>query len=90
MKRNLESRVEVLVPVDDSIARQRLRALLDLQLAPNRNAWDMQSDGDYVRTVSDGGDVGAQMRMVEWLSHEPPSRAMRRKRPARIARRSTV
>ena len=87
MKRNLESRVEVLVPVEDAIARQRLRALLDLQLAPNRNAWDMQPDGDYVRTSA---NTGAQIEFMEWLTHERPPRGTRRKRQARIARRSTI
>ena len=38
MKRNLEHRVETLVPVEDAAARQALRAVLDLQLTPNRNA----------------------------------------------------
>ena len=55
MKRNLEGRVEVLAPVDDVLGRQALRALLDLQLAPNRNQWRMQPDGEYVRST--GSDV---------------------------------
>jgi len=45
MKRNLESRVEGLVPIEDAGGRQRLRAILDMQLAPNRNAWNMLYDG---------------------------------------------
>ena len=47
MTRNLESRVEVCVPVDSPPARKRLRQLLDLQLANRRNAWEMQADGSY-------------------------------------------
>ena len=49
MKRNLESRVEVLVPVEDP------RCAPDAARDPrpparaDRNAWDMQSDGSYVR-----------------------------------------
>ena len=35
MKRNLESRVEVVVPVEDPALRQELRAVLDAQLAPD-------------------------------------------------------
>jgi len=94
MKRNLESRVEVLAPIDDGIARQRLRAILDLQLASNRNGWIMQPDGGYVRSLpqrADGPDPGAQMQFMDWLSHEPPARSARRRRQtARIARRSMV
>src|SRR5262249_33430955 len=40
MKRNLESRVEVVTPVEDPVLRKELRAVIDLQLAPNRCAWE--------------------------------------------------
>ena len=45
MKRNLESRGEVLVPIEDATSRMNMRAIADLQLRPNRNAWEMQPDG---------------------------------------------
>jgi polyphosphate kinase len=50
MKRNLESRVEVVAPVEDPQLRKELREVLDLQLTPNRCAWVMQSDGSYEKT----------------------------------------
>jgi polyphosphate kinase len=65
MKRNLESRVEVLGPVDDPLARKKLRAILDLQLAPNRDAWEMQSDGTYVKTPADLEQIGAQQAITD-------------------------
>ena len=49
MQRNLEKRVEVLVPVDEPRLQQELRALLDAQLSDQRGAWDMQFDGSYVQ-----------------------------------------
>ncbi len=83
MKRNLESRVEVLVPVEHASGRQRLRAMLDLQLAPNRNAWVMQSDGSYVRTAEDDQAPPAQQAMLDWIAVEPlPTPPRRRRRPA--------
>jgi hypothetical protein len=45
MKRNLESRVEVVVPIDDPTLRAELREVLDSQLAPSRDSWEMQPDG---------------------------------------------
>jgi polyphosphate kinase len=89
MKRNLESRVEVLVPVEDATGRQRLRTILDLQLAPNRNAWLMQSDGSYLRSTTDEHAKASQQTLFEWLQHEQPSRpaGRRRKQTARFARR---
>jgi polyphosphate kinase len=89
MKRNLESRVEVLVPVEDSTCRQRLRAVLDLQLTPNRNAWIMQSDGSYIRADVDPNDRGCQAALMDWLLVEHP--APRRRRPtSRYARRTAA
>src|SRR5437899_546003 len=80
MKRNLESRVEVLVPIDDTAARQRLRAMLDLQLAPNRNAWTMRAEGGYAKSRADERDRGCQSALMDWLVVQHPSPAPRRKR----------
>ncbi|MEJ2620567.1 MAG: polyphosphate kinase 1 [Candidatus Thiodiazotropha sp.] len=49
MQRNLMQRVEVLVPVEAPALRQELRLILDVQLGDKHNAWDMQSDGTYIR-----------------------------------------
>ena len=47
MQRNLESRVEVIVPVENSELRQELRMILTAQLSDERCAWKMQPDGSY-------------------------------------------
>ncbi|HEY9423120.1 MAG TPA: polyphosphate kinase 1, partial [Thermoanaerobaculia bacterium] len=49
MTRNLDARVEAAVPILDPKAREEVRAMLDLQLADNVKAWDMQPDGSYVQ-----------------------------------------
>ena len=52
MKRNLESRVEVVAPVENPHMKQDLRVMLEVQLANKRSVWDMDSQGDYtLRTV---------------------------------------
>jgi polyphosphate kinase len=89
MKRNLESRVEVLVPVEDTTGRQRLRAVLDLQLAPNRNAWNMRSDGSYVRAEVAHDDRGCQAALMDWLLVDHPA-PRRRKLSSRYARRAAA
>jgi polyphosphate kinase len=65
MQRNLERRVEVVVPVEDARLQAELRAILDIQLGDQRAAWDMQPDGSYVQR--DGGPAakGAQQQLVE-------------------------
>lgn len=65
MRRNLESRVEVIAPVESPELRQELRLLLDVQFADSRSAWDMQPDGSYVqRMPSDEAAKGAQQTLI--------------------------
>jgi polyphosphate kinase len=64
MQRNLEKRVEVLVPVEDVRLQSELRHILDTQLSDQRGAWDMQSDGSYVQR-SGMGAKHSQQQMIE-------------------------
>ncbi len=78
MKRNLESRVEVVAPVESETLRKELRALLDVQLEDHRNAWEMQPDGSYVqrqpRTPEE--EKGCQDRLIE-MAHQRVKQAKR-------------
>jgi polyphosphate kinase len=65
MKRNLESRVEVVAPIEDPLLRADLRMVLDTQLSGNHDAWQMQADGTYVRQASNDGIKGCQQRMID-------------------------
>ena len=47
MSRNLESRVEVVTPVDAPALQPRLKFVLDTQRNDRRSAWEMQADGTY-------------------------------------------
>jgi len=58
MTRNLESRVEILVPIENAGLRRELHALLETQLGDQRSAWDMQPDGSYVQRKPRGGSRG--------------------------------
>jgi polyphosphate kinase len=49
MKRNLESRVEVVTPVQNPELTAKLREILDVQLSNQRSVWEMQSDGGYIQ-----------------------------------------
>lgn len=51
MYRNLNDRVECIVPVRDPIARGRLLEIFDIMLCDRRSAWDLQTDGSYVRAI---------------------------------------
>jgi polyphosphate kinase len=47
MPRNLDRRVEAVVPIQDSKLQKELRTILDISLADDRHGWDMQADGSY-------------------------------------------
>ena len=49
MKRNLESRVEVVTPIEAPELRNELRIILDAHCSDQRAAWDMQPDGSYIQ-----------------------------------------
>ena len=52
MTRNLERRVELLIPIDNADVRQSLNEILEEQLGDNYCAWDMQLDGQYIQRES--------------------------------------
>jgi polyphosphate kinase len=64
MQRNLEKRVEVLVPIEDQRLQTELRHILDTQLSDQRGAWDMQADGSYVHRTSVGAKH-SQQQLIE-------------------------
>ena len=52
MTRNLESRVEVVAPVEDVKLREELRLILDVQLSSKKHVWEMQADGNYIERLN--------------------------------------
>ncbi|MGB0712706.1 MAG: polyphosphate kinase 1 [Gammaproteobacteria bacterium] len=87
MKRNLESRVEVVAPVEDPTLQQELRMILDAQLGDRRGAWDMQSDGSYVQRMPAEGEStrSAQDMLVE--AAQKRSKAAKKHQGARLRNR---
>ncbi|MDH3718197.1 MAG: polyphosphate kinase 1 [Planctomycetota bacterium] len=54
MVRNLEHRVEAVTPIEDREFRERCWEILQLTLADQRHAWDMQPDGSYIQRKPSG------------------------------------
>src|SRR6185295_3234903 len=57
MQRNLDGRVEAAIPIEEPALQEEIKAILDLQLGDNVRAWDMQSDGTYVKRNPAPGDT---------------------------------
>ncbi|MEM9947634.1 MAG: polyphosphate kinase 1 [Cyanobacteria bacterium P01_D01_bin.36] len=56
MPRNLDRRVEALVPVEDPALQSELADLIEICLNDNRQAWEMQPDGLYEQRLPKAGE----------------------------------
>jgi len=66
MPRNLDRRVEALVPVTDPALEARLQEILDVNLADDVLAWELQPDGTWHRVRPEGGGtVDTHVRLQE-------------------------
>lgn len=65
MPRNLNDRVELMVPVEDPDLRARLKKMLDAELADNQKAHVMQPDGTWTKTIASENRICAQA----WFQH---------------------
>ena len=83
MQRNLEARVEQILPVRDEEARAYLRLMIDEQLADDCNAWEMRSDGSYVRRMPSDPEhpLDCQQALIDHAerAHRNATRLRRRK-----------
>ncbi len=88
MKRNLESRIECMVPIESPAHQDMLMHILKEQLSDERNAWEMQPDGSYVQRRGDD-ERCAQLRLARYaekLSRRAKRNRKAKRRPGRNAR----
>jgi polyphosphate kinase len=58
MERNLDRRVEAVVPVEDPEAQRRIQDVLEVMLVDDRRSWQLGPDGAYRRTEEINGVPG--------------------------------
>jgi polyphosphate kinase len=66
MDRNLFRRVEVAFPIEQKVLKKRVIDELNYYLKDNTQAWQLQSDGSYVRCVP--GEEEAFTAQLELLN----------------------
>ena len=91
MTRNLESRVEMMTPIEDEALREELRSVLDIQLADRRNAWDMDSQGGYVSRRATDGERGEDCQQAMIAAAEKrnfEANRLRKRKPRVLSRRA--
>jgi polyphosphate kinase len=82
MPRNLDSRLEVVVPVTDTRLRQRLGSVFDTLMDDTEQAWELQPDGRWNRAKAkkDGPKAGAQNALMRAAARPQRRVAARRAR----------
>ncbi|MFK7994429.1 MAG: polyphosphate kinase 1 [Granulosicoccus sp.] len=68
MTRNLERRIELLVPVSNTDARYALNQVLESQFSDTYSAWDMQTDGNYLprRSLESSASLSCQEIAIQY------------------------
>ena len=65
MGRNLDRRVEAVVPIEDANLHEKLLRLIDVYLSDNCTAWDMQSDGSFVQRIPEDENLAVQPSLIQ-------------------------
>lgn len=67
MKRNLDNRVEILIPMEEPALIGELRAVFDSHVNDQRSTWDMAPYGSYVqRRPEEGSETqGTQEALID-------------------------
>ncbi len=70
MPRNLDRRVEVLVPIEHPKHREWLDTVFEFLLADDIVRWELQSDDSWLRCgAPDAFEPNAQTRLYQWVVH---------------------
>jgi polyphosphate kinase len=64
MHRNLSKRIEIVTPVTDAAAKQRLAECLEIFLHDSRQGWQLTSDGSYRRIDEHSEELGTHRRLM--------------------------
>jgi polyphosphate kinase len=76
MPRNLDHRIEIVAPVEDSRAQHDMVRAFDVLLADNATAWELSSEGKWMKLRPRKGDRGRAAQQVFMRSAK--ARARRR------------
>jgi polyphosphate kinase len=88
MKRNLESRIEVVAPVEDPALRKQLRAVIEIQLAADTDVWQLRSDGTYERPTPLERQRRCHQLLIDLAEkRQKEAGRLRRRRPKGFVRR---
>ena len=71
MPRNLDRRVEAVTPVEDLQLVKELKEILEISLQDNRQAWELQPNGDYIqRQPADGEEERSSQQILMQMAEK--------------------
>ncbi|MBZ7953927.1 RNA degradosome polyphosphate kinase [Campylobacter sp. W0018] len=68
MPRNLERRLELMTPIFDERNKAKLAQFLRLQLSDNTLAYELQSDGEYIKVEQNDKTIDSQQTLENYVS----------------------
>lgn len=82
MPRNLDHRIEVVVPIEDARVEAEMRTVMDTLLADNASAWELGADGVWTRERPQEGERNraSQLALMRRARSRGRHRAVRRPR----------
>jgi len=64
MPRNLDSRVELVAPVEDTALKAELLDVMERSLADNSSCWELAADGTWTKREPDGEARNVQEELL--------------------------
>ncbi len=87
MPRNLDRRIELMIPIEDKSISDRLYQILTMQLADNLHRYILQSDGEYIKAAAEKEAVNSQELFEKYVSKlSRASKKSAKKNIAKLAR----
>ncbi|MEY4509495.1 MAG: polyphosphate kinase 1, partial [Pseudomonadota bacterium] len=85
MPRNFSERVEVLFPIESERLREQIRReIVEPSLHPDARVHELQSDGSYLATPSNGKSFDVQTFVLDQVASDPTRRPLIHVRPSLV------
>ena len=89
MRRNLDHRIEILVPVEDARSQRELSRTFDSIMEDTRWSWALRADGSWERVTRQEGELGPEPPQRADAARPRPGKACEHRFPRALIRQPT-